>query len=170
MPGFLDLIRQEIDRGIVHFGTRSKALVETTQIRSHIRLLQTRREQGTQELGQVVYEMLRQGAFEQTRVDAYVTALRQVDDQIASLEKQMRSQEAALTALRAARAPAFAYCMCGEALKDTSKFCPRCGQDVQAIVAQARLRVPAGQKTCPSCGAGANATARFCPSCGTALA
>jgi len=170
MPGFLDMIRQEIDRGIVQIGARSRQLVETTQIRSQIRLLQSRKDQGIKELGEVVYEMLRQGAFDQTKVEPYVTVIRQLDEQLIHLEEQLRkTQEASQMALRAARAPAFAYCTCGEPLKETSKFCPRCGQDVRAIVEQARLRAPAGQRTCPSCGTAVGAAPRFCPTCGYAL-
>jgi ribosomal protein S27AE len=175
MPGFLDTLRHEIDRGIVQLGTRSRQLVEATQIRSQIRLLQSRRDQGTQELGQVVYEMLHQGDFDQSRIQPYITALEQINAQIASLEEQLRrSQEATQMALRAARPPAFAYCTCGEPLKETSKFCPRCGQDVRAIVQQAAARASAvsqaAQKTCSSCGATAGPAARFCPVCGHALA
>ncbi len=175
MPGFLETLRYEIDRGVVQLGTRSRQLVETAQIRSQIGLLQSRRGQGTQELGQVVYEIFRQGSFDQSGVRPYITALEQIDAHIATLEEQLRrSQDAAQMAMRTARAPAFAYCTCGETLRETSKFCPRCGQDVRAIVQQAAARTSSApqvaEKTCPSCGATAGPAARFCPVCGHALA
>lgn len=170
MPGFLGMIRHEIDRGIVQIGARSRQLVEATQIRSQLRLLQSRKDQGIRELGQIVYEMLRQGTFDQTRVEQYVTVIRQLDEQVIHLEEQLRkAQEASQMALRAAQTPAFAHCTCGESLKETSKFCPRCGQDVTGIVERARLRAPAGQGTCPACGTLVGAAARFCPACGRAL-
>jgi len=179
MPGFLDSLRHQIDRWIVQLGTRFRYLVGTTQIRSQIRLLRSRRDEGTRELGQVVYEMLRQGSFDQSRVQPYITALEQIDAQIALLEEQLRrAQDATQMALRAARPPAFAYCTCGEPLKETSKFCPRCGRDVRAIVqqaaeqatARASAAAQAAEKTCPSCGGTAGAAARFCPLCGHTLA
>jgi ribosomal protein S27AE len=171
MPGFLDSIRQEIDRGLVQIGARSKQLLETTQVRSQIRLLQTRRDQGIQELGQVVYEMLRRGPLDQSRLDPYITVLQQIDAQIVSLEEQLqRAHEAAQMALMATRAPAFAYCTCGGPLKETSRFCPRCGKDVTAIVQRATTQVQVGQRACPSCGTAVGPAVRFCPSCGQSLA
>ncbi len=177
MPGFLDRIREEIDRGVVQIGTRSRQLLESTQIRSQIRLLQNRRAEGIAELGQVVYQMARQGIIHHSRLAPYVSTLEQIDQQVAVLEEQLRKgQETAEAALRAARAgaPAFAYCTCGEALKETSKFCPRCGQDVREIVQRAAAtRAAAPSLTpglCPACGTAVGATAKFCPVCGQPLA
>lgn len=170
MAGFLQRIREEIDRGVVQVGTRSRGLVETTQIRSQIRLLQSRKQQGTAELGEVVFKMLRQGPFDQARVEPYVTLLHQLDEQIVALEDKIReAREAAEAALRATRTPAFAHCSCGEALREESRFCPRCGQDVTVIVEAARNPPIHGRQSCPSCGAAAAEAARFCGACGTSL-
>lgn len=172
MPGFLEFIQQELDRGIVKVGARSRQLVETTQIRSQIRLLQGRREEGVRELGEVVYKMFQQGPVDQERLTPYLTGLQQVDSQIATLETQLRTvQIATEQAINAGKPAAFAHCLtCGSPLKETTKFCPRCGQEVGEVVQRAAVRRQQVEtKTCPSCGADAAPTARFCPSCGTGL-
>jgi RNA polymerase subunit RPABC4/transcription elongation factor Spt4 len=170
MSSFLDRVRQEIDRGVVTIGAKSKALLETTQLRSQIRLLQKQKEDGIKELGQLTYSMLGQGAVDNDRLAPYATALQALDAKISDLEEQVRRAEAA--AASAARSPsvaAFAHCdRCGAPLAETSRFCRSCGGDVTAVVEQAKARRQDATRACPSCGTTVGADVRFCPVCGQA--
>ncbi len=69
---------------------------------------------------------------------------------------------------------------CGAAVKEGSKFCPECGNPMQAFCPKCGKPVKEGMKfcsecgaslqpDCPKCGAKLNAGAKFCPECGERL-
>jgi RNA polymerase subunit RPABC4/transcription elongation factor Spt4 len=171
MAGFVDRVREEIDRGVASLSARSKALMETAQLRSRIRLLRRQREDRIRELGEVLYSMRDRWPPDIARVKPYFSGLEALDAEIAALEEQVRKKEAeAASAVRLAAEPAFAYCpRCGNALKETSRFCSRCGRDVTATVEQVKARRQTVNPACPSCGTVAGVGSKFCPNCGQAL-
>lgn len=170
MPSFMDKLRGSVDQGVAFIGAKSKELLEVTQIRNAIRQMEQERAAQVQRLGESVYHLIKDGAFDPSTVAPLVESIDAVAVRITDAHDRItRMQEATRKTIEAARAfteEAFASCTCGAPLRETSLFCPQCGRDVTQIVATQRRAAPAAPFACSRCGRSVPPGSRFCPSCG----
>lgn len=176
MPNFMDKIRGAVDRGVVSVGAKSKELMEIAQIQSSIKRLEQERNVRLHRLGESIYRMLVNGGDPDVEaLKPLVGSVRGLDERIAKARARIvHLQEDTQRTIEAARAfteEPLAGCPCGSPLRETSRYCPRCGRDVSQIVADAQRThatspPPRPSTTCSRCGRPLPAGVRFCAACG----
>jgi hypothetical protein len=129
MGDLFQKVKQGIGKGIATAGVKSKELLETTKIKSQINGLEDQKKALLEELGNIVYTMFIKGGFDEERLKTKCSAVAALDDQIKQKEEELR--EVHLKAEEALGKPkAITVCTCGETIYEGTKFCGKCGKEL----------------------------------------
>ena len=137
--GIFDEIVQNIQKEVVRVQDKSQEMIKVYSLNSQIRVLEERINANLMELGQLIYD-----EYEHSK-EANDELLKEKSQQIGSWEKELKTLQAELEAMRVQNDP------------DRSAS--------QKADAKAGY-TPTPGFTCPHCQAPANASKSFCPSCG----
>lgn len=159
MKDFFEKVREKVDEGISTLSSKSREAIDMVKLRSHLRELERGKEEKINELGTLVYDLLRRDVYQEQEVREAYQHIVLLDHQIVSVQDEIRKAQAASTTVSALS------CDCGAAVGPDQKFCSSCGKDVQGIIAGAKPTE--GSKRCATCGSEIKEEAKFCPKCGT---
>jgi NADH pyrophosphatase NudC (nudix superfamily) len=164
MAGFLEKIKEGIDKGVTTVTAKSKEVVETTQIRSQLRPLRKQKQDALRELGAAVYAMARRNEISEERIRDRCEGIGRLDDRIREKEEELRrlhqrTQEA-IGHPRAVRT-----CVCGAKMYEGMRYCPNCGRKApEPPAGDAGAR--AEEIVCSRCGTPVPPDGSYCPGCG----
>jgi NADH pyrophosphatase NudC (nudix superfamily) len=164
MPGFLEKIKEGIDKGVTTVTAKSKEVVEATQIRSQIRALRKQKQDALKELGAAIYAMARRNELSEERIRDRCEGVGRLDDRIREKEEELRRlHQRTQEAIGHPRAAG--TCVCGAKLYEEMRYCPNCGRKApEPPAGEAEVR-PAGV-ACPRCGTTVPPGGSYCPGCG----
>jgi hypothetical protein len=167
MPGFFDKIKS----GAESARFEAEKALRLQQAQSALSKLERDLEMQQAAIGKEVVALYDAGALSQPEL---ATLCQQLD----SLRQQITQQQAQVEHIRLEKAPvegatapapapaAGRVCPnCGTAVAADTRFCPGCGNNLQAAPPPAR---PAGN-SCPACGSSIPANVAFCPECGARI-
>lgn len=162
MSDFLDKVKGKVDEGISKISSKSKEAIELAQLRNQLRHLGKEKEEKINQLGRLVYDMLRKEEYEEQKIKDFYPSINAIDRQIVNVEEEIKKiQEMSASA----DISIVARCECGAEITANQKFCASCGRDVKEVTMQA-LAPQEGMKRCSTCGAEIKETAKFCGKCG----
>lgn len=162
MPELFDKIKGKVDESISKISSKSKDTVELATFRSQLRNFEREKNRKINELGSLVYDMLRKDCYDEETIKEYFSNIIQTDKNIVTIEHEIKKIQAHA---EIARANSVASCECGARLIINQKYCSVCGKNVSDIVA--KTAIPAENiKLCPNCGADIKQASKFCAKCG----
>lgn len=129
MAEFFEKLKREVDKGVTNLSVKSREVLETSRLNSQMEVIEARKKEALEELGNIVYTMHQKGSLDAERLQAKCVAL-------AALDEQIRQKQAELLALRAQTQEALgrpkpaAVCGCGAEIHEGAKFCGKCGSAV----------------------------------------
>ncbi len=129
MADFFDKLKQGVGKGVTTVSVKSKEMLEVSKAKSQIADIQKQKKEALEELGNIVYTMYLNAAFDEDR-------LRTKGAAIAALDQQIKHKEIELTEIHAKAQEALgkpkpvAICSCGAEIYEGTKFCGRCGKRV----------------------------------------
>ena len=104
MPTILDRLNHELES----LGRRAQAALDEGKLQIELMRIRRQRENAARDLGFLVHRKERLGAVEQTRIDAQLLKLDDLDAEIASLERQLATVRAETTTVSDTPAPVHA--------------------------------------------------------------
>lgn len=132
MDDFFDKIKGKVDQGISVITSKTKDALELASLRNDLRTLEEKKEEKIKELGTLAYRLLNAGELEPKKLENLHSSLKEIDGRIVGIKEKITNiQQTSAEIAPSAQDQTFAFCECGSALKETAKFCPRCGVNVQ---------------------------------------
>lgn len=166
----IDNIKEKVDLGISAITSKSKETIELVKLQSELNDLNKKKEIELKKMGTLTYQLLNTNELEPEKLKETHTSLQEIDARIISVKEKIKEiQQTTAKVSSPAKSHAFAYCECGGHLKETAKFCPRCGTNVQEIIENAKKLKTSSSKKCPECGEDISGQAKFCSNCGKKL-
>lgn len=172
--GFLDNVQEQINRGTDAVGRGTK----TAQLKLRLNELVKERQKLAAQLGAGLYDKVKDDPAIREGLEQLFDAIAAIDNERASINKEIEDIEAASVA-SAAAAVTYKCPGCGANVSATDMFCSGCGKHIAEIkeAAQAAVSSTASSaplvydgSTCAKCGAPLGEGDVFCMSCGTPVA
>ena len=128
MPDIFDMIASKVNKGIAAVSESSKVIVKKTRLNSDISRFENERKQLLQQLGQVIYDMKKDGApiADNDTISGIVTELDSRIVLAAKLQEQLRRLGDPPQIIEDAMPP----CSCGKTNPLGVKFCGECGSKI----------------------------------------
>lgn len=126
MADFFERVKKGLDKSLNTVSVKSKEVIETTRINNQIGGLKNDIAKIQRELGEIVYEMNLQNAFDQN-------GIKEKCDAITGLKRQIQAKEAELQAIREQAAEELGQTICPNCknvVPEGTKFCGNCGTKV----------------------------------------
>jgi hypothetical protein len=162
MKDFFERVKDKVDESISSITTKSKETIELVKLRSQLRLLEKDKDEKLNELGRLVYDMVRMDVFNEQKIKQVCPTIGEIDRQLVITETEIRRiSEASSTGSEII----IAQCTCGAGLTANQKFCAFCGRDVSGLIAQVNKSIE-NKKHCSTCSSEIKETAKFCGKCG----
>ncbi|NHM27194.1 zinc ribbon domain-containing protein [Desulfofundulus sp. TPOSR] len=129
MVDFFDKVRQSVQKGVATVSVKSKEALETSRIKGEISVIEQRRREAIEELGNIVYIMFSQGGFDEVRIKDKCAIIAEIDKQLETRREKLKeihikSQEAL------GKPVTVGTCECGAKIIQGAKFCGKCGKKV----------------------------------------
>lgn len=170
MDNFFDSLKEKVDQGITTITTKSKEALELAKLRTQLKKLEEKKEEELKAMGNLAYHLLNINKLEQEKFREAHASLKEIDAKITSIKEEIKKvHEMTARTLSSSTQEAFTYCGCGSPLKESAKFCPRCGTNVQQIIEKAKEQKIDSSQKCPECGGDISKQSKFCPNCGKTL-
>ncbi|MFZ5997586.1 MAG: zinc-ribbon domain-containing protein [Nitrospirota bacterium] len=132
MADFFDKVRDGVDKGIKTVSSKSKEFIEVTRLRSQIKDADSQINAGYRDLGKKAYEMMNRGALASQELKGDCEKIAALYCQINELEEGIRKAE--LEAARARLGMNVKSCPgCGTFNNESDKFCTNCGSPMAAV-------------------------------------
>ncbi len=129
MADFLDRLRQGVGKGVTTVSVKSKEMLEVSKVNSQIADIHKQKKEALEELGNIVYTMHLNAAFDEDRLRTKSAAIGALDQQIK--QKEIELTEIHVKAQEALGKPKpVAICACGAEIYEDTKFCGKCGARV----------------------------------------
>lgn len=135
MKNILDRLgkfRDTVGHGINVATVNTGKFIDETKLRGRISSLEKQRSAMLEELGSIVYVSCRKGKIDQTRVDAKVKEISDIDTRIEATKREIQELEVkAQEQIGKAgnlKLGAVSACKCGANISPDAKFCTNCGE------------------------------------------
>lgn len=127
MVDFFDKVRQNVQKGVATVSVRSREALEASRIKSEISVIEQRRREAIEELGNIVYTMFAKGGFDEVRIKEKCAQIAEIDRQLEARREELK--EVHIKAQEALGRPVtVGMCECGATIVQGAKFCGRCGK------------------------------------------
>jgi ribosomal protein L40E len=144
-------------------------VLETQKLKAQIEILQKKKKDALEELGNIVYESSSRGLFDEEYIKEKCEAITEIDREATEIEAQLvqiylKAKES-IQSLKA-----IALCDCGAELYEDANFCSKCGKKVKKSAKKEQQQVEEKiepENVCPECGAQLSEGADFCNKCGS---
>jgi len=162
MPELFEKIKGKVDESISKISSKSKDTVELATLRSQLRNFEKEKNRKINELGSLVYDMLRRDSYDENNIKEFFSNIIQTDKNIVTLEHEIKKIQAHA---EITKVNSMASCECGASFLINQKYCSVCGKHVSDIVDKTTIP-SANIKACSNCGADIKQGAKFCAKCG----
>jgi len=139
MSDFFDKLKKNIDKGVNKASKKSAEIAEKTKLQTQIMSLKNDKKNEINELGKVVYDMLKEGNLDEEIINLKFESITEIEKQINNKEEQKENIEK-------------------EDFKEES-----------GKVEEAEIVEESEEIVCPNCGEKNPKDAKFCQNCGTKL-
>lgn len=159
MSSFFKKLTETAKTTATTLGAKSAELVTTGKLKVEKMQLEGKVKEKKLDIGSLVYSAYLAGEEPVNEAVGILCAeIKELEDQIAALDSQMKAEESRTTATSASSsggtAPLVSCPNCGNQEKEGTAFCSSCGQKLEA-------------KSCENCGQKLAPGAKFCAGCGT---
>src|SRR6056297_1084243 len=137
MSDFFDKLKKNIDKGVSKASKKSAEIAEKTKLQTQIMSLKNDKKNEINELGKVVYDMLKEGNLDEEIINLKFESITEIEKQINNKEEQKENIEK-------------------EDFKEES-----------GKVEEAEIVEESEEIVCPNCGEKNPKDAKFCQNCGT---
>ncbi len=142
MSDFFDKLKKNIDKGVSKASRKSAEIAEKTKLQTQIMSLKNDKKNEINELGKVVYDMLKDGNLDEEIINLKFESIMEIEKQINDKEEQKDSIEK-------------------EGLAEE----PEETEEIE----EAEVVEESKEIECPNCGEKNPEDAKFCQNCGTKL-
>lgn len=139
MAGFFDKVVEGLNRGVSTVSEGSKLLVEKANLNTKIKDVEKEKNLIIHNMGVLVYNLYANGAVKIEQCEGMCNEIAALDQKISSLQQQLQLLESGKTsvpqyenvAATGAVIENGVPCECGHINKEGSKFCAKCGKQLQ---------------------------------------
>ena len=133
MQDLMEKVKGKVVEAISAISSKSLNSIALMELRTKLRNLEKEKEDTINELGRLVYDLLRRNDYNDQRIKDFYSSISLIERQIETIENEIkRRQEVSATKGMTSTA----VCECGAGLTSGQKFCSTCGKDVQTILDQ----------------------------------
>jgi NADH pyrophosphatase NudC (nudix superfamily) len=132
MADIFDKLKQGVGKGVTTVSVKSKEMMEVSKLKSQTAEIQRQKKEALEELGNIVYSMHLKGSFDEERLRAKSAAIVTLDDQMRHKEKELKEVHAKAQEALGKPKPV-AICTCGAEIYEGTKFCGKCGKNVEPL-------------------------------------
>ncbi len=151
-------IFDKIGEGVKSFTEKASDVVETSKISAKINAEKNVIGTLRARIGEIVFEQFKNGAVLEPEVVELCNNIKESENVITKLEEEINR-------IKNVENKPSQCKKCGATLKPNAKFCPECGQKVEANVLE-KVEEAVSTKHCPSCNEVLPGDVTFCPECG----
>ncbi|NPV26076.1 MAG: zinc ribbon domain-containing protein [Firmicutes bacterium] len=131
MADFFDKLKQGLGKGVTTVSAKSKEWVEATKVKTEIDQLKQQKKDAIEELGHIVYAMLKNDKFDLEKVNLKYARIAQIDQEIKNKEDELEEIHVK-TQQTLGKPITSGFCpQCGNGVTQGAKFCAKCGHKIE---------------------------------------
>lgn len=162
---------KNISKGMNTVQIKAKMALEKRGIKSQISELENQRNILLQELGSIVYEMLKNNSpLDESKLKSKFDMIQNTELLIANKQESLKELDFEEQRLIYGKIVVGKCTKCGALLFEEEKFCGKCGFPINETVSSSNTDfTEENQSLCPNCGTRFNPEDKFCSKCGFKL-
>jgi ribosomal protein L37E len=167
---FFDKTFKNISKGMNTVQIKAKMALEKRGIKSQISELENQRNMLLQELGSIVYIMLKNKTLDESKLKSKFDMIQNTELQITKKQESLKDLEFEEQRLLYGKIVVGKCAKCGTLIFEEEKFCSSCGFPIKKADSSPNATpIIENQILCPNCGTRIDPEDKFCGKCGFKL-